>query len=463
MLSQVRVASPSQPLIVYLPSSTTLKFNVESTDPPTSLSSNGLPAVLLGFDTEVIIAPKLRKPIPSSEQSSTIKPSPSSQLNNSVNAIDNKLLFRMLPPSLSPVTQPGVGYISKSQYESLVGDNNTKIIAKVTHVKSPIEKNEEKKKSIKNNNENEENVSSISIGNQNLNEQSLKNVMTSKPDYKIPNEVVIELKKDENLLNNHINLSLGLIQQMHCKEFDMFTLDNFNERDLKVNEIDYDILNPIINKESSVDILPGFSDKIYQSRKFILSTICKSVSKITVERDFRHRSLGLLVTGDGYSGKTTFVDQLKEILKFDERSLIHNICVDLSTMAQEKISIIRDKFKLLVEESRWRAPSLIILDNLDSLIGKENESQKMGDNNRLRTLSEIFVQTFSPNYNNLPQGVGLIGICNSSSSLNPLINTTHVFGKEVKITPPNKNTRKDVSILVIEKLLFYIDFFTNDR
>lgn len=54
------------------------------------------------------------------------------------------------------------------------------------------------------------------------------------------------------------------------------------------------------------------------------------------------------------------------------------IYVDCSKLADERLVTLKGKIKDWFDEACWHAPSLLILDNLDRLIGAEVEVSPLG-------------------------------------------------------------------------------------
>ncbi|TIC69482.1 AAA-domain-containing protein [Wallemia mellicola] len=425
LLSQVRMTSTTQPMVVYLPSSSFLTFRVEATDPVTSSSYNGTPAVRLDRDTEVAFAPKLRRP-PSSSQS-TVRPTqtPLEQDDSSV-----QQLVRLLPARVFPSTEAGVCYVSSSFLQKIgIGRKTT---FQLTRIKSPITRHNEIKEKGK------ADDNGLSLGGMS---NSLKNA-TSKPYDETDQSLVLSVVPDDDILDGHIAIPLGSHQRLQWKEYELLSIQ-ISQSQVQYHE--YDILKPLFNT-SDDKILPGQADLLQNASEFLISSLGMSLSKLGTSRP-TDRSLGLLISGGFSSGKTSLVKSLAHHLGQDSRILANSVYEDVSGWSQEKVSTISDKLCLLIEEANLKAPSLIILDNLDILLATEDE-QNNNQSSRARTLSEIFVRLFSPGSCNLPQGVVLVGV--ASNSLHASIGASHVFGREVKVGSPNKHIRKEILEMILE-------------
>lgn len=424
LLSQVRLASTTQPMVVYLPSKSSMTFRVEGTDPATSSSFSGIPAVRLDRDTDVAFAPKLRRPPPSSA-SSTIRPTPTPIVHDET----VHQLARLMPARVCARTEPGLAYAHPELMQRLGAKH--KVTVTLTRVKSPLTRYNDKRSQGKL----EENGLTLGMGGS---AAMLKNA-TSKP-HQEPQELTVGLVGDEGVVDGHVVIPLGSQQRLQTQSYELVSICTSHSQ---IQYHDYDILTPLF-KVSDDDILPGQCALVDEATDYLISSIGMSLSKLGEQRA-ADRSLGLLISGGFSTGKTTLAKTIAHHLSQDGRVLANSVYEDVSGWSQEKSATLNDKLRLLVEEASWSAPSVVILDGLESLLTPESE-QNSSQSSRQRTLAEFFVRVFSPSACNLPQGVVLIGV--ASSALHPSLNASHAFGKEIKVLPPAKSTRREVRISV---------------
>jgi peroxin-1 len=97
-------------------------------------------------------------------------------------------------------------------------------------------------------------------------------------------------------------------------------------------------------------------------------------------------------------------------------------------------------------KAAWHRPAILILDNLEKLVGVEVEH---ADSFRTRHITELFVSLFSasaraaaPN----SRGVVLLATAASAAALHPVVNGAHLFEEVVSVKAPNKGARKEVCL-----------------
>lgn len=152
------------------------------------------------------------------------------------------------------------------------------------------------------------------------------------------------------------------------------------------------------------------------------------------------------------------------------------IYVDVSKLAEERVSAIKDKIKTLVSEANYARPSCLILDGLDSVCGVELEvkspfcfvlgsafpcqaSAKTAcsdfylavqhvDTTRPRQIAEFLVTVLTPlsaGEETFKEGVVVIATAKSPLDVHPLLSVKHVFAERVGINPLAKEGRKEAS------------------
>ncbi|KZT01895.1 AAA-domain-containing protein [Laetiporus sulphureus 93-53] len=153
---------------------------------------------------------------------------------------------------------------------------------------------------------------------------------------------------------------------------------------------------------------------------------------------------GLIVTGRSGAGKTSLVRAVADSMQEDSRTLAYILYVDIAKYYEAPISKIRSYFKYWMDKAAWHRPSVLILDNIDKLMGAELEH---ADSFRSRHIAELFLSTFgrsartaAPNAN----GVILLATAESQAALHPSLNSSHLFQEVVALKPPGKDARRDI-------------------
>ncbi|KAG6837810.1 hypothetical protein H0H93_016178 [Arthromyces matolae] len=127
--------------------------------------------------------------------------------------------------------------------------------------------------------------------------------------------------------------------------------------------------------------------------------------------------------------------------------------VDASRYTESPISTVKSLLQYWLDRAIWHRPSVLILDNLDKLIGAELEHE---DSFRTRQITELFLSFYSESSRSVRQntrGVLLVATATSTASLHPLVNSAHIFKEEVQLKPPNNDARRDIIKSITEERL----------
>ncbi|GAA5945061.1 hypothetical protein JCM3775_004275 [Rhodotorula graminis] len=156
---------------------------------------------------------------------------------------------------------------------------------------------------------------------------------------------------------------------------------------------------------------------------------------------------GVLVTGASGAGKTALVREAARRMAVDERALCHTIYVDCAQHADARLPALKARFKDWLDEACWAAPSVLVLDNLDRLIGAEVEH---ADSFPTVHLAHTFLSLAQAALAARP--VVLVATAQGTTTLHPLLQSTHLLGETVPLRGPDKTARRDiVNVLVKAK------------
>lgn len=138
------------------------------------------------------------------------------------------------------------------------------------------------------------------------------------------------------------------------------------------------------------------------------------------------------------------------------------------------------------DEACWFAPSVLILDNLDRILGAEVEvcfsscslslslsiyiyiyvklilmpsPPQHADSFPALHLAHTFSSTATPALASSP--IVIIATAQSAASLHPLLSTTHLLGETVALRGPNKHARRDVRPFDTPFYCFFRGAYTN--
>ncbi|KAL8286225.1 hypothetical protein RQP46_004713 [Phenoliferia psychrophenolica] len=184
----------------------------------------------------------------------------------------------------------------------------------------------------------------------------------------------------------------------------------------------------------ALPILAGVEDKLDAIRSHVVNSLAsKGLSSSSIAAS------GILVTGNSGAGKTALVRQIARELELDPRTLTRTMYIDCSKHTDERLPTLKGKMKDWFDEACWHAPTLLVLDNLDRMLGAEVEH---ADSFPALHLAHTFLAAAVPALNARP--IILLATTQSSTSLHPLLSTTHMLGETISLRGPSKSGRRDI-------------------
>ncbi|ODV60043.1 AAA family ATPase peroxin 1 [Ascoidea rubescens DSM 1968] len=239
---------------------------------------------------------------------------------------------------------------------------------------------------------------------------------------------ISESFKDLNIkLSNDILIPVSSIPKFNPNNFDHKFVFSTNS-----NTVDFNS-NSNTDNENVDDKLIGMKDL---SEKLI---------------DFLYHDLNiLLLSGASGSGKTLLINHLKKQI-FNE-SLYKIFSLNCEELSNDNFDTMKKKFSQIFKYITWYSPSVLILENINSIFTKEMDNM---DNSLSRQLTEYFTnnvllilenQLKDLNINNK---IKIILTNNSKDNLNGLLN--NVIDDIVSISPPNKEQRTLIIDYYLEK------------
>jgi len=119
------------------------------------------------------------------------------------------------------------------------------------------------------------------------------------------------------------------------------------------------------------------------------------------------------------------------------------------------ITVLYSEFNLLFREAAFRAPTVFVLENLDTLIPKEKDGV---DSTRSRAISELLgdlLHKYTRSFD-----IVAIATISKQNSLHDSFHQRHIFGKSIKLPAPSRIGREEVSYACINTgCLFFVFFF----
>ncbi|KAF8515366.1 AAA-domain-containing protein [Hysterangium stoloniferum] len=431
LLSQVRAASMGQEIDVWVLGRTRVRFRVVSYDPQG-------PAVLLGTNTEVSIAPKLRSKYPRS---------PESAGSNSIQPVDStaqevhagpKLILRALPYDVSPLkhlsqnTDPSV-WVSPGTFQLLTGNavnssssgshQHSVRIRRLVPIVDPV-------KTSKKGDFTEGSATQARI----IHKSALPSDNVQEKDQ--PLDCLPLLCSDEVPDHNAI-----FTQKLEIDDWDLIAvcLITHGEKSYKPLKNVSPMVLPALSNSPHTN-LSGVDEILHRCHDFAINSFALQAQC----RGMNAALPGLLLCGRPGSGRTSIVKAVTRRLKSDPKVFAYTLYVDLTKYSEERIPALKTLFQYWLNLAKWHRPSIVVLDNLDRVIPAELEH---ADSFRSRHLAEIFISIFAAK--SIMPGVIFIVTCQGQTALHPLLMSSHLFSDVVQLKPPNKDARRDVPVFII--------------
>ncbi|EAU91532.2 peroxisome biogenesis factor 1 [Coprinopsis cinerea okayama7 len=448
LLSQVRVAKIGQEINVWVLGRTRVRLTVTGLEP-----QNKGNALLLTTNTEVSIAPKLHKSQSPAKKpvKPDGKPTPPQEKQSASESSSKQLpaataVLRVLPSNLCPgldfsETKDSeiMAYVSRKSFPQEAWPSKgrdaegTLYGVQMKRLTPPVDPSSSKQL------EPETQPKSISIG-------AGAKTDTNEDKFTTPSNQIF-IGHDDDLPISHIVFS---VLPEGVEEWDLVRISI--GKDAKTLVINQDsgastLSSPILPVEPPT-FLAGVDDILehcvqYCSREYLNQSSSGTVNGVP----------GLLVTGLPGSGKSSIVRSVARSLQQNRETLAFTYYVDVSRYAESPIANVKALFTYWFDRVSWHRPGVLVLDNLDKLLGAEVEH---ADSFRSRLLTEVFLRTFSSGSRLAPlnaKGIVVIATASSVAGLHPRLNSSHIFKEVVNVKPPNRDARRDIISRIVNDRL----------
>lgn len=155
----------------------------------------------------------------------------------------------------------------------------------------------------------------------------------------------------------------------------------------------------------------------------------------------------LLLTGGKGSGKTAIAKAVAESLQADRSVLAELVYDDVGRLDSDaRVNSLKETMGKWIEDARRQSPCVLVLDNLDLILGPESELG--GASSNAAILAEHFTKLFAASA--LPKGLLVLATATGSAGLHPLLTSKHIFGESMKIPPPRQETRREILEAVVK-------------
>ncbi|KAG7891181.1 hypothetical protein KL905_001005 [Ogataea polymorpha] len=153
-------------------------------------------------------------------------------------------------------------------------------------------------------------------------------------------------------------------------------------------------------------------------------------------RSVRHGH-NCVLSGASGSGKTTLINEVAHRLVTLHGYYSKNI--NCETISNDNFHAIKTLLEEAVKEVNWHSPSVLVLENLDSLIPQEMEH---GDSGLSRQVSEFLVNSLK--VLTRERAISLLCSSKSKEALNATVFQTHLIQQEFSLKAPDKELRKEL-------------------
>mgnify|MGYP001173995629 FL=1 len=151
------------------------------------------------------------------------------------------------------------------------------------------------------------------------------------------------------------------------------------------------------------------------------------------------KNTGVMIHGAHGSGKSAVLKTIAKTLQ-DHLGVftIHVACETLMTEPADQICLQISEW---AHQAVWNQPSILILDNLDTILSADVENT---DSSKPNQLTEFFVKTISNACFQKGTSISALVSGTSKESFNKLIAQSHVFEKHFNLSAPDKSQRATI-------------------
>jgi len=155
---------------------------------------------------------------------------------------------------------------------------------------------------------------------------------------------------------------------------------------------------------------------------------------------------GLLVCGNHGSGKTALLENICWTSARNDKIKAFSYVFDCDAYTEARIPNIIESWKQVFNQAAWYSPSIVIFENIDSIMPAEQENADM---TRSQQLSEIFIDIYS-SYKKC-HNILLIATAQQKTSVFSALTNTNIFSEVVNLMPPSKAQRQLIIKTIISE------------
>ncbi len=148
---------------------------------------------------------------------------------------------------------------------------------------------------------------------------------------------------------------------------------------------------------------------------------------------------GMLLYGSSGCGKSALIAQLSK--QMEEKHGLYLIKINCDEWKWMNTDKIKEKIERLIFKSVWHQPSLLIFEDIDHVVGMEDELTPQSSISSLQTSLLLIDQLGKCLQSHF---VLAIYSCKDKATLHPSLFKSHLFGQSINLKPPNKKQRSQI-------------------
>ena len=148
---------------------------------------------------------------------------------------------------------------------------------------------------------------------------------------------------------------------------------------------------------------------------------------------------GMLLYGSSGCGKSALIAQLSK--QMEEKHGLYLIKINCDEWKWMNTDKIKEKIERLIFKSVWHQPSLLIFEDIDHVVGMEDELTPQSSISSLQTSLLLIDQLGKCLQSHF---VLAIYSCKDKATLHPSLFKSHLFGQSNNLKPPNKKQRSQI-------------------
>ncbi|KAI9199853.1 P-loop containing nucleoside triphosphate hydrolase protein [Polychytrium aggregatum] len=191
-----------------------------------------------------------------------------------------------------------------------------------------------------------------------------------------------------------------------------------------------------VRKESHALVLGGVDPILLQLNQFVrLGLYGKDLTAVC-----RGYCPAFLVHGGSGHGKTSIMEYIA--FQSMKELAVYDLYLDCREIVQESTQSIERRLRQIFADALWRAPSLVLLDNIDVLVPAENEQQQHAQPSSRSAVIAGLILRLASDYSTM--GIMLGVSSQHSDTIHGLLAKSSLFEEQIQIVTPNLIQRGEI-------------------